>query len=76
MMPGCSQMTVHFPGMQLHSARSALNAWRDCWAVSVPTQQLILDSVRYRAGRGGFSLCDPTVTQAQGQLFAVPLRPL
>ena len=31
-------------------------------------------SVRYGAGRGGFSLCDPAVTPARGQLFAVPPR--
>ena len=33
-------------------------------------------SVRYGAGRGGFSLCDPAVTPARGQLFAVPPRPV
>jgi len=33
-------------------------------------------SVRYGAGRGGFSLCDPAVTPARGQLFAIPPRPI
>jgi len=33
-------------------------------------------SVRYGAGWGGFSLCDPAVTRARGQLFAVPPRPV
>jgi len=33
-------------------------------------------SVRYRAGWGGFSLYDPGVTPARGQLFAVPRRPI
>ena len=33
-------------------------------------------SVRYGAGRGGFALCDPAVTRARGQLFAVPPRPV
>ena len=33
-------------------------------------------SVRYGAGRGGFSLCDPAVTPARGQLFAIPPRPV
>ena len=33
-------------------------------------------SVRYGAGHGGFSLCDPAVTPAQGQLFAVLPRPV
>jgi len=30
--------------------------------------------VHYGAGRGGFSLCDPAVTPARGQLFAVRVR--
>jgi len=33
-------------------------------------------SVRYGAGQGGFSLCDPAVTPARGQLFAIPPRPV
>ena len=33
-------------------------------------------SVRYGAGQGGFSLCDPAVTLARGELFAVPPRPV
>jgi len=33
-------------------------------------------SVRYGPGRGGFSLCDPAITPARGQLFAVPPRPI
>jgi len=36
----------------------------------------VLTSVRYGAGRGGFSLSDPAVTPARGQLFAVPPRPV
>jgi len=36
----------------------------------------VINSVRYGAGRGGFSLCDPAVTPARGQLFAVPPRPV
>jgi len=37
---------------------------------------LVPSSVCYGAGRGGFSLCDPAVTPARGQLFAVPPRPV
>jgi len=33
-------------------------------------------SIRYGAGRGGFSLYDPAITLARGQLFAVPHRPI
>ena len=33
-------------------------------------------SFRYGAGRGRFSLCDPAITPAWGQLFAVPPRPV
>jgi len=42
------------------------------------TRQHVVEkfSVRYGAGRGGFSLCDPAVTPARGQLFAVPPRPV
>jgi len=35
-----------------------------------------LPSVRYGAGAGGFSVYDPAVTPALGQLFAVPPRPV
>jgi len=35
-----------------------------------------LSSVRYGAGQGGFSLCDPTFTPARGQHYAVPPRPV
>ena len=37
--------------------------------------QADINSVRYGVGRGGFSLCDPTVVPAWGQFFAVPPRP-
>ena len=33
-------------------------------------------NVRYGAGRGGFSLWDPAITPARGQLVAVPLCPV
>jgi len=32
-------------------------------------------SVHYVAGRGALSLCDPAVTPARDQLFAVPPAP-
>jgi len=37
---------------------------------------ILLLSVRYGMGRGGFSLCDPAVAPAGGQLFAIPPRPV
>jgi len=33
-------------------------------------------SVRYGAGRGGFSGCDHAITPVRGELFAVPPRPV
>jgi len=35
-----------------------------------------MGGVRYGAGQGGLSLCDPAVTPARGQPFAVPPRPV
>jgi len=42
--PRCSQTTVRSPRMHPDSAGSALTPRRDCSAVSVPAQQLVLDS--------------------------------
>jgi len=44
--------------------------------VACKSRRLVENSIGYGVGWGELSLCDPAVTPARGQLFAIPPRPV